>query len=187
MGATKKHEDGKQKIFTPNISPSAAGFLFLLLLFIQTRVCVFFYHPNYSHQCQGDSLEYPTRFKRDQKYSLSKEQNQWHKSTIVHSSFLSWTIPLYCVFIIPLKWVYRVGQVEHSHAWTYFTVCLVDWVQKSSSIDIHGAASMRCDRFFFFFGVCVCACVCGNTRAATNLNCSYCLQEGFIVPLAWTL
>lgn len=54
--------------------------------------------------------------KRDQKYSLSKEQNQWHKSTIVHGSLLSWTIPLYCVFIIPLKWVYRVGQVEHSHA-----------------------------------------------------------------------
>lgn len=55
-------------------------------------------------------------FKHDQKYSLSKEQNQWHKSTIVQNSLLSWTIPLYCVFIIPLKWVYRVGQVEHSHA-----------------------------------------------------------------------
>lgn len=32
-------------------------FFFCCCFFIQTRVCVCFYHPNYSHQCQGDSLE----------------------------------------------------------------------------------------------------------------------------------
>lgn len=115
-GKNIQNLEGAKKIFIPNISPSAARFSFFFFFFIQTRVCGCFYHPNYSQWCQGDSLEYPTCFKQDQKYRPSKEPNQWHKSTIVRSSLLSWTIPLYCVFIIPLKWVYRVGQVEHSHA-----------------------------------------------------------------------
>lgn len=44
-----------------------------------------------------------------------------------------YTIPLYCVFIIPLNWIYGVGQVERSHAWTFFTVCFVEWIQKKSN------------------------------------------------------
>lgn len=117
FGGRQRSRNMENTKYLPRIFyPLQLGFFFSLSFFSQTRVYVCSFHPNYSRQCQGDSLEYPTLFKRNQKYSLSKEQNQWHKSTIVHSSFLSWTIPLYCVFIIPLKWVYRVGQVEHSHA-----------------------------------------------------------------------
>lgn len=68
-----------------------------------------------------------------EKYSPLKEENWWHKSCIVHNSLVSCTIPLYCVFIIPLNWIYGVSQVEHSHAWTFFTVCFVEWVQKRSN------------------------------------------------------
>lgn len=59
-----------------------------------------------------------------------RSKNQWHKSCIVHNSLVSCTIPLYCVFIIPLNWIYGVGQVERSHAWTFFTVCFVECAQK---------------------------------------------------------
>lgn len=94
-----------------------------------------FYHQNYSHHCQGDLLECHrhTTWNSYQKYSPLKEQNQWHKSCIVHNSLVSCTIPLYCVFIIPLNRIYGVGQVERSHAWTFFTVCFVEWVQKKSN------------------------------------------------------
>lgn len=104
--------------------------------FLVLSECHFcFYYQNYSHHCQGDLLECHrhTTWNSYQKYSPLKEQSQWHKSCIVHNSLVSCTIPLYCVFIIPLNWIYGVGQVERSHAWTFFTVCFVEWVQKESN------------------------------------------------------
>lgn len=76
----------------------------------------------YSHHCQDDLLECHrhTTSNSYQKCSPLKAQNQWHKSCIVHNSLVSCTIPLYCVFIIPLNRIYGVGQVERSHAWTFF-------------------------------------------------------------------
>lgn len=109
-----------------------------------------FYYQNYSQHCQGDLLECHrhTTWNGSQKYSPLKEKNQWHKSYIVQSSLVSCTIPLYCVFIIPLNWIYGVGQVERSHAWTFLTVCFVE-SKRGASIDIHGTTSMRCDSIFF--------------------------------------
>lgn len=118
-----------QKIFTQSISHSTTAIF-------QTRVnTISFYYPNYSHHCQGDLLEchWHTTWNSYQKYSPLKEPNQWHKSCIVYNSLVSCNIPLYCVFIIPLNWIYGVAQVERSHAWTFFTVCFVEWVQKESN------------------------------------------------------
>ena len=91
-----------------------------------------FCYQTYSHHCQDDLLEFHRHTTSNSylKCSPLKEQNQWHKSCIVHNSLVSCTIPLYCVFIIPLNRIYGVGQVERSHAWTFFTVCFVEWVQK---------------------------------------------------------
>lgn len=118
-----------QKIFTQSISHSTTAIF-------QTRVnAISFYYPNYSHHCQGDLLEchWHTTWNSYQKYSPLKEPNQWHKSCIVYNSLVSCNIPLYCVFIIPLNRIYGVAQVERSHAWTFFTVCFVEWVQKESN------------------------------------------------------
>lgn len=144
------------------------------------RECHFcFYYQNYSHWCQGDLLECHRHatWNSHQKYSLLKEQNQRHKSCIVHNSSVSCTIPLYCVFIILLNWIYGVGQVERSHAWTFFTVCFVEWVQKGSHHWYSWHSQYEVWQYF-----CDSMSACGNTRAVSNLNCSFCLREGCTVP-----
>lgn len=88
------------------------------------------------------------------KYGPLNEENQWHKSCIVHNSPVSCTIPLRRVFIIPLKWIYGVGQVEHSHAWTFFTVCFVEGSPKEEQPLIFIAQPV--------WGVTVFLCVCVN-------------------------
>lgn len=110
-----------------------------------------------------------------------RSKNQWHKSCIVHNSLVSCTIPLYCVFIIPLNWIYGVGQVEGSHAWTFLTICFVEWAQKEEPPLIFMAQPGRGVTVFSFF-FCESVSVYGNTRAASNLNCSLCLREGRTVP-----
>ncbi len=54
--------------------------------------------------------------------------------------------------------------------------------KRGATIDIHGTASMRCDSIF-----CEYVSVYGNTRAASNLNCSLCPREGRTVPLTQAL
>lgn len=144
------------------------------------RECNFcFYYQNYSHWCQGDLLECHRHatWNSHQKYSLLEEQNQRHKSCIVHNSLVSCPIPLYRVFIILLNWIYGVGQVERSHAWTFFTVCFVERVQKGSHHWYSWHSHYEVWQYF-----CDSMSAYGNTRAVSNLNCSFCLREGCSVP-----
>lgn len=112
------------------------------------------------------------------KYGPLNEENQWHKSCIVHNSLVSCTIPSRRVFIIPLKWIYGVVQVEHSHAWTFFTVCFVEGSPKEEQPLIFIAQPVWGVTVFFCVCVCESVSVYGNTRAASNLDCSFYLREG---------
>lgn len=69
VGPTKTHEHGNQ---FPDECKKYLAQIFHLIQQVgffsfpdwgEDHFC--FYHPNYSHQCQGDSLEYPASFKHD--------------------------------------------------------------------------------------------------------------------------